>query len=96
MDTKLAKVYYSPQDYWKGAPSIKKLAEAAKLLEETAKRWFIYCTSVNFTVVLFPFLSSPRGSVYRFLYSVYQTGSLGDLSPCPELHSSPETRRIDT
>ena len=69
MDTKLAKVYYSPQDYWKGAPSIKKLAEAAKLLEETAKRWFIYCTSVNFTVVLFPFLSSPWGSVYRFLYS---------------------------
>ena len=31
----------------------------------------IYCTCVNFTVVLFPFLSSPWGSVYRFLYSIF-------------------------
>ena len=30
----------------------------------------IYCTCVNFTVVLFPFLSSSWGSVYRFLYSI--------------------------
>ena len=29
-----------------------------------------YCTCFNFTVVLFPFLSSPWGSVYRFLYSI--------------------------
>ena len=30
-----------PPGYWKGVPSIKKLAEAAKPPEETAKRWFI-------------------------------------------------------
>ena len=31
----------------------------------------IYCTSFNFTAVVFPSLSSPRGSVYRFLYSIF-------------------------
>ena len=31
----------------------------------------IYCTCFNFAVVLFPFLSSPWGSVYRFLYSIF-------------------------
>ena len=29
MDAKLAKIYYSPQGYWKGVSAIKKLAEAA-------------------------------------------------------------------
>ena len=38
---------------------------------ETLETRLIYCTSVNFTVVLFPFLSSPWGSVYRFLYSTH-------------------------
>ena len=33
MDAKLAKIYYSPQDYWKGTSGIKKLAEAAKVPE---------------------------------------------------------------
>ena len=32
----------------------------------------IYCTCVNFTVVLFPFLSSPWGTVYRFLHTIPQ------------------------
>ena len=41
MDDKLAKIYYSPQGYWKGLSAIKKLAEAAKVPEETAKRWLI-------------------------------------------------------
>ena len=26
MEAKLAKIYYSPQGYWKGTPAIKKLA----------------------------------------------------------------------
>ena len=30
----------------------------------------IYCTYFNFTAVVFPFLSSPWGSVYRFLYGI--------------------------
>jgi len=30
MDAKLAKIYYSPQGYWKGTSATKKLAEAAK------------------------------------------------------------------
>ena len=29
MDSKLSKVYYSPQGYWKGLSAIKKLAETA-------------------------------------------------------------------
>lgn len=37
MDAKLAKVYYSPQCYWKGIAALKKLADA----EETAKQWLI-------------------------------------------------------
>ena len=39
MDSKLAKIYYSPQGYWKGVPAIKKLAEAAKVPENVAKQW---------------------------------------------------------
>ena len=37
MDSKLAKIYYSPQGYWKGFSAIKKLAEAAKVPEDAAK-----------------------------------------------------------
>ena len=41
MDAKLAKIYYSPQGYWKGISAIKKLAEAAKVPEDAAKQWRI-------------------------------------------------------
>jgi len=41
MDSKLRKVYYSPQGYWKGLTAIKKLAEAAKVSKDTAKQWLI-------------------------------------------------------
>jgi len=41
MDPKLSKVYYSPKGYWKGISAIKKLPEAAKVPEETAKQWLI-------------------------------------------------------
>ena len=39
MDGKLAKIYYSPQGYWKGVSAIKKLAEAAKVPENVSKQW---------------------------------------------------------
>ena len=39
MDAKLAKIFYSPQGYWKGVSAIKKLAEAAKVPENVAKQW---------------------------------------------------------
>ena len=39
MDTKLTKIYYSPQGYWKGVSAIKKLAEAAKVPENVVKQW---------------------------------------------------------
>ena len=41
MDDKLAKIYYGPGGYWRGISAIKKLAEAAKVPEETAKKWLI-------------------------------------------------------
>ena len=41
MDGKLAKISYSPQGYWKGTSAIKKLAEAAKVPEDAAKKWLI-------------------------------------------------------
>ena len=41
MDAKLAKIYYSPQGYWKGTSGIKKLADAANVPEDAAKRWLI-------------------------------------------------------
>ena len=39
MDSKRTKIYYSPGVYWKGIAAIKKLSEAAKVPEETAKKW---------------------------------------------------------
>ena len=39
MDTKLAKIYYIPQGYWKGVSVIKKLTEAAKVPENVVKQW---------------------------------------------------------
>ena len=39
MDAKLAKIFYSPQGYWKGVSAIKKLADAAKVPENVAKQW---------------------------------------------------------
>jgi len=41
MDSKLSKIYYSPQCYWTGLSAIKKLAKAAKVPEDTAKQWLI-------------------------------------------------------
>jgi len=41
MDGKLAKIYYGPEGYWKGFAAVKKLAEAAKVPEETAKTWLV-------------------------------------------------------
>ena len=41
MDAKLAKIYYSPQGYWKGTSAVKKLAEAANVPEDAAKKWLI-------------------------------------------------------
>ena len=41
MDAKLAKIYYSPQGYWKGISAIKTLAEVAKVSEDAAKQWLI-------------------------------------------------------
>ena len=38
---KLAKIYYSPEGYWKGIAAIKKLSEAAMVSEETAKKWLV-------------------------------------------------------
>ena len=39
MDAKLAKIYYSPQGYWKGVSAIKKLTDAAKVPENVVKQW---------------------------------------------------------
>ena len=41
MDAKVAKIYYSPRGYWKGPVAIKKLAQAAKVSEDAAKKWLI-------------------------------------------------------
>ena len=39
MDSKLTKIYYSPQGYWKGVSAIKKLVEAAEVPEDVVKQW---------------------------------------------------------
>ena len=41
MDAKLAKIYYSPQGYWNGTSTIKRLAGPAKVPEDAAKQWLI-------------------------------------------------------
>ena len=39
MDAKLAKIFYSPQGYWKGVSAIKKLTDTSKLPENVVKQW---------------------------------------------------------
>ena len=39
MDAKLAKIYYSPQGYWKGVSAIKKLADTAEVSVNVVKQW---------------------------------------------------------
>jgi len=39
MTSKLSKIYYSPKGYWRGTSAIMKLASAAKISEEDAKKW---------------------------------------------------------
>ena len=44
---KLSKLYYSTNGYWKGYAAISKLADAAKVSENEARKWlekqaFIY------------------------------------------------------
>ena len=39
MDAKLAKIFYSPQGYWKGVSAIKKLTNASKVPENVVKQW---------------------------------------------------------
>ena len=39
MDARLAKIYYSPQGYWKGIAAVKKLANAGKVSPKTGKQW---------------------------------------------------------
>ena len=39
MDAKLAKIFYSPQGYWKGVSAIKKLTDASKVSENVVKQW---------------------------------------------------------
>ena len=41
MDSKLSKIYYSPQGYWKGLAAVKKLSTVAKVSEEVAKKWLV-------------------------------------------------------
>ena len=41
LDAKLAKIYYAYGSYWKGFAKIKKLSVAAKVSEDTAKKWLI-------------------------------------------------------
>ena len=42
MNAKLAKIYYSPQGYWKGTSAIKKLATVAKQWLIKQAHWQIY------------------------------------------------------
>ena len=39
MSDKLSKTYYSPQGYWRGIATIKKLANKAKISDEIAYTW---------------------------------------------------------
>jgi len=39
MEKRLARQYYRPNGYWKGFGAIRKLAQAAKVSENVAKRW---------------------------------------------------------
>ena len=41
MESKLSKIYYSPQGYWKGLAAAKKLSTVAKVSDEVAKKWLV-------------------------------------------------------
>ena len=52
MDSKLSKIYYSPKGYWKGLAAVKKLAAAAKVAEDVAKRWL--AKQALYQIYIFP------------------------------------------
>ena len=56
MEKRLASKYYSPNGYWKGFGAIKKLAQAANISENLAKRWL-------FKQALWQIYTSPRRGV---------------------------------
>jgi len=39
--SRLSKIYYSPQGYWKGVVAVEKLAQAAKVSDDVARNWLI-------------------------------------------------------
>ena len=39
MDSKLSRIYYSPQGYWKDLTAVKKLSSTANVSADVAKRW---------------------------------------------------------
>ena len=62
MDAKLAKIYYSPQGNWKGTAAIKKLAESAKVPEDSAKKWLIRQALWQIYLVLSSYSAKGNGS----------------------------------
>ena len=88
MDANLAKIYYSPQGYWKGASAIKKLAEDAKVSEVAAKRRLIKQTLWQI------YLPSPR-YVPRPKFDVVTPNSVHQADPLFLLHDKlPRGRKI--
>jgi len=81
MEAKLAKIYYGPGGYWKGIAMIKKLAEATKVPEETAKKWLISKRSGRYTSprrgeFLHRNSGGPRGcKVYKYALTVVDVAS---------------------
>ena len=41
MDSKLGEVYHSPQGYWKGLATIKRLAQVAQISKDNVKKRLI-------------------------------------------------------
>ena len=64
-------VYYAKNGWL--IPTAKRRKETKQLLAPVEGLFFKpkYCTCFNFIAVLFLFLSSPWGSVYRFLHSIF-------------------------
>ena len=64
MDAKLSKIFYSPKGYWKGLAAVKKLAAAAKVAEDVAKRWLTKQTLWQIYLPAPCYIPRPKFDVY--------------------------------
>ena len=91
MEAKISKIYYSPQGYWRGLAAVKKLATAARVSEEVAKKWLVKQALWQI------YLPAPRNIPRpKFDFSLLNAVHQADLLFCHTTNSLEAGRSTDT